>query len=212
MPPPWVAGARARIIGEIHGQTTVNVMHFATNDQIVDDDNLDDLLLALAEAIKDCVITTLLPAVTSDWRFVRSDAQRIYPVLSDPIIASGAPEHVGELSAASVSFQASVVTLRTGSGGRRGRGRLFLPPAGEAQIANSVIDGPTMVLLAEFLTCVGLKFLGAAPTTPWRLGILSQKDLNGIIGNFDNSFRVVSSLNTNADVGVMRSRRKGRGI
>lgn len=211
MPAPWVAGAQGRIIGEIHGQQTVNVMHFATNDQIADPASLDAILLALATALKECVVDTLLPGVTSDWRFVRTDAKRIYPQLSDPIVATGLPANVGTLSASSTSFSSTLVNLRTGTGGRRGRGRIFLPPAGEAEIAQSVIDGPTLILLADFLACVGAKFLGAAPTTPWRLGILSQVDLNSVGGTFDNSFRIVSSLNLSADVAVMRSRRKGHG-
>jgi len=89
---------------------------------------------------------------------------------------------------------------------------MFLPPAGEAQIAQSTIDGPTLVLIAAFTACVATKFMGADPETPWHLGILSQKDLSGIGGNFDNSFRIATSLNPVADCAVMRSRRKGRGI
>jgi len=212
MAAPWVAGAQARIVGELHGQQTVNVLHFATNDAISDPGALDEILLALAEAIRDCVVEFLLPAVTIDWKFVKADAKRIYPVLSDPIVSTGLPEHVGELGVTSVSYAASLVNIRTGQGGRRGRGKMFLPPAGEAQIAQSTIDGPTLVLIAAFTACVATKFMGSDPETPWHLGILSQKDLSGVGGTFDNSFRIATSLNPVADCAVMRSRRKGRGI
>jgi len=211
MPPPWSAGAQARIIGEIHGQQTVNVMHFATNDVINDQGQLDTLLLALADAMLQCAIDTLLPAVTQDWRLVQCDARRIAPSPSDPIIATAPGGSVGELGETSVSFAASLINIRSGSGGRNGRGRIFLPPPGEAQVQQSAIDGPTLVLLADFLTCVGTQFLGAAPVSNWHLGILSRTELGGVIGNFDNAFHPAVSLNPVANLAVMRSRRKGHG-
>lgn len=212
MAAPWARGAQVRIVGEIHGQETNNVLHLATNTIVVDGGPLNEMLLALAEALRDCVIEFLLPAVTSDWKFIRVEALEIYPTRTDPVVVTGVPENVGELSAASVSFESSVVNIRTGVAGRRGRGRMFLPPPGEGQVAASVVDGPTLVLIAAFTACVATKFMGAAPTTPWHLGILSRKSLSGIGGSFDNSFNVAVSLNPNADVGCMRSRRKGHGI
>lgn len=212
MAAPWVAGAQARIIGTIHGQQTVNVMNFATNDSIADEGALDTILLALAQALLDCVVDTLLPAVSIDWTAVRCDAKRIYPAPSDPIIATAPGGSVGELGVTSVSFAASLVNIRTGGGGRQGRGRVFLPPPGEAQIASSAIDGPTLVLIAAFLTCVAGKFMGADPTTPWHLGVLSRKHLAGTLGTFDNSFRPATSLNPVANVAVMGSRKIGHGI
>ena len=41
MPAPWVAGAQGRILGEIHGQQTVNVLNFGTNSAIADQGALD---------------------------------------------------------------------------------------------------------------------------------------------------------------------------
>lgn len=211
MPAPWTAGAQARIIGEIHGQQTVNVMHFATNSAIFDEGALDTLLLQLAEALLECTIDTLLPAVTIDWKVVRCDAKRVYPVVSDPIVATAPAGSVGELGVTSVSFASTLYHVRTGGGGRRGRGRNFLPPAGEAQIVNSAIDAPTLALISAFLVCVAGKFMGDAATTDWRLGVLSRKNLSGVGGNFDNSFRPATSLNPVANCAVMGTRKVGRG-
>lgn len=211
MAAPWVAGAQGRIIGEMHGVQTVNVMHFATNDQIDDQGDLDTILLALAEAMLECVIETLLPAVTQDWRAVRCDAKRVYPVQSDPIVATAQPNAVGTLGPTSVSFASSLVNVRTGGGGRSGRGKIFLPPAGEAQISASVIDGPTLVLIAAFLTCVAGKFLGVSPETPWRFGVLSRLQAGANNANFNAAFRIATSLNPVADVAKMGSRKKGHG-
>lgn len=211
MAAPWAAGAQARIIGRIHGQQTVNVLHFATNTVINDQGTLDQLLLNLAEALRDCVVETLLGAVTSDWQFVQCDAKRISPQTSDPILATGVPENVGELGPTSVSFAASLVSVRTGVGSRRGRGKMFLPPPGEAQMSASTVDGPTLALIALFTACVAAKFMGANKTTDWTLGVLSQKDLKGIGGTFDNAFRIATSLNPVANAAIMSSRKVGKG-
>ena len=211
MPAPWVAGAQARIVGLVHGQQCINTWDFATNTQINDPPQLDVLLLQLAEALLDCALTTLLPGVTSDYTLVQCDAKRIYPVLSDPIVATAPAGSVGELGPTSVSFAATLVNLRTGQNGRRGRGKKFFPPPGEANIATSAIDQPTLVQIAAFLTCVAGKFLGANPTTDWRLGILSRTTLKEVGGSFDNSFQIVSSMNPSQFTARMGSRKVGKG-
>jgi len=209
---PYARGARLRIVGEIHGQQTNNVMHFGTHDIVNDQGQLNTLLLQLAEAMAQCIVTVLLPAVSSDWRYVRVEAQTIHPTLSDPVVVTGVPENVGELSAASASFESSLVHIRTGIDGRKGRGRMFLPPPGEAAVASSTIDGPTLVLLAAFLACVATKFMGADPETSWHLGVLSSKDLKSVGGSFNTAFREAISLNPVADLSIMGSRKKGRGV
>lgn len=211
MPAPWAAGAQARIVGQIHGQETVNVLHFATNTVVNDQGSLDQELLALVQAIRDCVTEFLLPAVTQDWRFVQADAKRIFPAVSDPILATGTPGHIGQLGVTSVSFAASLVNVRTGQGGRSGRGRMFLPPAGEAQTANSLVDDATLVLIAAFLACVASKFMGADPDTNWRLGVLSRKKLTAVGGTFDTAFQIATSLNPVATAAIMSSRKVGKG-
>lgn len=211
MPAPWVAGAQARIHGTIHGQQTVNVLNFGTNAAILDGPALDVLLLELAAALLDCALTTLLPAVTIDWTLVSCDAKRIYPTPSDPIVSTAPANSVGGKSVTSVSFAASLLSLRTGGGGRKGRGRLFLPPPGEAEMLQSGIDAGTMTAIAAFAACLAGKFLGGSPTTSWRLGVLSRKTAGPTNSAFDTGFRVLTSLNPVANCAVMRSRRKGHG-
>lgn len=211
MAAPWTAGAQCRIHGELHGQQTVNVLNFATNASILDQAGLDTLLLELAVAVGECVIDTLLGAVTVDWRAVSTDAKRIYPTVSDPIINTFAAAQLGSKSTTSVSFAASLLSLRTGGGGRKGRGRLFLPPPGEAEISQSALDAGTVTALVAFATCLAGKFLGASPTTPWRLGVLSRKTAGPTLAAFDTGFRMCTQLSPVVDVACMRSRRKGHG-
>lgn len=211
MAAPWVAGAQARINGSLHGQQTVNVLNFGTNATILDAGALDTLLLELAAALLDCAITTLLPAVTVDWTIINVDAKRIYPSTSDPILATAPALSVGEQSTTSVSFAATLLSLRTGAGGRRGRGRLFLPPTGEAEISQSQIDAGTLAAVAAFAACLAGKFMGVSPTTSWRLGVLSRVTAGANNAAFDSGFRQCTSLNPVVDVACMRSRRKGHG-
>lgn len=212
MPAPWVGGAQGRILGELHGQQTVNVMNFATNSaQFATPIGVDTLLLQLAQALLDCALTTLLPAVTQDWKVIQCDARRIAPTASDPILATAPAMSVGQLGVTSVSFAASLLSVRTGGGGRRGRGRLFLPPPGEAQIAQSAVDAGTLILIAAFAACLADKFMGAGATSDWRLGVYSRTNDAAAGGTFDNSFREATSLNPVATLAVMRSRRIGQG-
>lgn len=211
MPAPWTAGAQARINGTLHGQQTVNVLNFATNSVILDSGALDTLLLQLAVALLECVESTLLGAVTIDWKAVSVDAKRIYPATSDPIVATADPFSTGTLPTTSVSFASSLLSLRTGAGGRRGRGRIFLPPPGEANILNSGVDSTTLAAIAAFAACVAGKFLGTSPTTDWRLGVLSRVTAGPTLSAFDTGFRQVTSLNPVANMACMRSRKVGHG-
>jgi len=210
MAAPWAAGAQVRIIGELHGQETVNVLNFATNTQPQDTD-FNNMLVALAQAMKACVIETLLPAVTSDWTFRRVEAQLLHPSKTNPVIESGTNDNKGTLSATSVSFQSSLVSIRSLFGGRSGAGRFFLPPPGEAEIALSEMDGPTLVLLAAFLACVAGKFMSDQATEQWRLGVLSRKLAGAQLANFDAGFHEAVGLTPHSTISCIRSRKKGHG-
>jgi hypothetical protein len=210
MAAPWPAGAEARIVGRLHGQDCINVLHFATNNAILDQPGLDALLLQLAEALMDCVRTSLLPAVTSDYQVLFCDARRIWPEKSDPIVATANADEIGLRGPTSVSFAASLVNKRTGGGGRRGRGKMFLPPPGEDDITASSLDPDLVALLVPFLVCLAGKFLENA-TTPWRMGVYSRTNDLAVGGDFNNSFREITQLTPNIDVAKMGSRRKRLG-
>ena len=216
MPQPWAAGAQARISGTLHGVQTMNVLHFATNTAVADATPPSPLLVSLVEAIVDCVLTTLLPAVTQDWTFDFVDAKFIFngggnAGFTDPVIQTPPANSHGALGPTSVSFASSLVNVRSGFGGRSGRGKMFLPPAGEAQTTNSQIDAGTEDLLVAFLTCMGGKFLGVSPSTEWRLGVLSRKLAGNNFANFNAGFFVASQLSPSANVAVLSRRKKGHG-
>jgi hypothetical protein len=207
MPAPWARGARVVIKGRIHGQQTNNVLNFATNTVVNDGPNFEALLLQLAQAVLDCVMNNLLDAISQDWTFEGVTAQAFYPDHSDPVVATPPPGTTGIGPTTNVSFAASLVNCRTGGGGRRGQGKMFLPPAGDAAMTDSKLDAPTVQFIVEFLLCVAAKFLGANPTTDWRYVIYSRTNDNQVLGTFDNSTREVSQMTPNAIVAKLGSRK-----
>jgi len=211
MAAPWAAGVELRIVGSIHGQTTNNVLHFATNTQINDPIQRDALILALLTAMLACVTEQLVGAITSDWTLDHVEGRSLFPTVGDPVIKLPDQPTAGTLSAASVSFAASLISIKTGLGGRRGRGKMFLPPPGEGETTNSIASNATVVQLTNFVNCVVAKFVGQAASEQWRIGVLSRKDLAGSINNFNNAFREATQLVPQRTLAVMSRRRIGRG-
>jgi len=211
MAAPWAQGALVRVVGKLQGQDYINVLHFATNTQIQDPQQLAALLVALATAILECLVANLLPAVTSDFTLEGVEARDIFPTPSDPVFVAAGANSVGALSPASTSFEATLIEIRTGIGGRKGRGRNFWPPVGENQTTNSLLEQGAVDNFAAMITCIAGKFIGVGATTDWRLGVLSRKDMGSppIAGNFNTAFREALSMQVKRDVSVMSSRKKG---
>lgn len=215
MPAPWAGGAQVRIIGRIHGQVTNNVLNFATNTQVNDPQTLNPLLVQLATAILECVAEHLLDAVTGDWACDGVEARLISPNSSDPVfVAAQAGANQGAKGATSVSFASAQCNVRTGTGGRSGRGRIFFPPPGEDDITNSALSDPGIGDFNSMLNCILGKFVGAGATEPWRLGVLSRKKVGDppALPAFDNRFREAIALDMSRDMSVISSRRKGHGV
>jgi len=214
MPAPWNAHAVARLKGEIHGQETVNVMHFATNSALGGGADVA-LLVALAAAIMQCVETVLLPAVTQDWNVTSVETQYIGTVIptstTDPHVLGPTGAGIGALGPTSVSFAATLIQLRSGVKGRSGRGRWFLPPPGEAQVAQSTIDDPTLTLMVQFLNCLLGKFKLPGATEQFELGVYSRKLGGGNFTNFNNAFFPVQQLSVANKLAVISRRRVGHG-
>jgi len=211
MAAPWAAGVELRIIGSIHGQTTNNVLHFATNTQINDPIQRDALILALLSAMLQCVTEQLINGITSDWTLDRLEGRSLFPTVGDPVIRLPDNPTAGTLTPASVSFAASLITIKTGLGGRRGRGKMFLPPPGEGETTASSSANIVFLQLQAFVDCVVAKFIGQAASEQWRLGVLSRKDLAGSMANFNAAFREATQLVPQRSLAVMSRRKVGRG-
>jgi hypothetical protein len=202
---------QARLLGRLHGQQTVNVLNFGSNEAAADNTALIAILVQLGTQIILCVTSTLVGGVTSDWTLETVETKQLYPTPSDPVATTPPAGTVGEHGPTSVSFAAALVNIRTGGGGKRGRGRIFLPPPGEAAITDSIIsDTPTGDFYASFLTCMFNKYGGAAGTENQEIGVLSRRAIATGTAPLD-ALRPATSLEMNTSMSVLRSRKVGSG-
>lgn len=207
------AAFRVRIVGRMHGSATNNVLHFRAliADQ-VDPGIINGLLQALAVAVFECVIDTLLPATTQDWTFERVEAVMLQPTQSDPIEETAAAGTTGARANSNVSFCASLINIKSGVGGRRGRGKWFLPPGGDVDMSNSVMSEDLNNLLEQFLLCLFGKFVGQARTTPYQLCVFSRKDFDAqVLKDAFEAMRPVVELSPNQVIAKLGTRKLGVG-
>lgn len=207
-----VAVHRLRIRGVNHAGETVNVLHFGQTVAIFDDPNARATFLTqLAEAVRDCVISTLLPALPSDWSFDRVTAQQIEPTASDIIEVGSVGAQVGALAASEPGFVAQLITMKTGEGGRRKRGRIYLPPPPEGGVDQSTINAGQLALIVAFAACLASKFIGGSRTFAGAtIGVWSRTARAGGATPND-AFTAATSLSVSNAVARMGSRKFGKG-
>ena len=207
MPSPWSFGAEVRVVGSMHGEEIIQVLHFATNETINDNpDPGGTLLLQLLNALLACAQTKLLPFASSDYKLQQIDGKVIAPVLGETkIVVPGNPD-AGSRGPSNVSFAAACVSKTTSLGGKSHRGRNYWPPPGDDDMTNSEFDPDVLLILADFLLCVASKFVGPNPTEVWRLGVLSSKTFANSANNFNNAFTQVTGLVPRKFVARMSSR------
>lgn len=210
MPSPWARGFRVRVVGKLHGQLYNNVLHFATNVEILDAPTLNARLKELANAVQECILQ-LLPAATEDFSFETVEAEAIAPAVTDPINSDVSVTTQGEGTTQGVGFASCLVSVRTGGGGKSGRGRMYLPPGGEDFATAGEWTAPQIALIAAFCACMAGKFIGAGATTQFRLGVLSRKTFANTPANFDAAFREATELIPQRVIASMRTRQKGKG-
>jgi hypothetical protein len=204
-------GVRVRVIGEIHGSQTVNVLHFGTNTNSVDLNDWNTRIQVLCQAVAECIITHLLPVVTSDWKFLRTEGQKISTPVLDPVIVQTSLPNQGQGASQGATIMASLVHIRTGRDGRKGRGKIFLPPGGENHLNNGEWDALWLAALTAFLGCLASKFAHNTGSSDFKIGVLSRKDFEAVGGSFQSAFRDAEQLSPAVIASSMRTRKKGRG-
>jgi len=204
-------GCRVRILGKLHGQDCIQVLHFSTTTEVNDNPARDALILALLQAILACITEQLLDAVTSEYRLVGLEGTEVFPTLGDPIFLAAPNNSVGTRGPTSSSVLATLIQIKTGLGGKTHRGRNFWPPAGEADSNVSVLSGDVLTALTEFVNCIAGKFIGQAKTEPWSLGVYSRKLGTPTTTQWSNGFTEASSMIVSETIAVMGTRKVGRG-
>ena len=210
--PASVAGAiwQVRMIGEIHGQKTVNVLHFTTPSPV------DDMELRLIVVLANCFLTHLKPVLSSDFTLkeVRYQLVSANPPGTEWVytVASGTGAGSGT---ALPSFVSAVIGITGGIGGRSGRGRISFAGIPEDVTVDSLLDtgNAFWTALISFAACVAGAFIneGTPPANFCRLIIYSRK-----LGGASYPFTIAGAthalaLTPKAQIGTINSRKVGRG-
>lgn len=204
-------GVRVRILGKLHGQDCIQVLHFSTTTEVNDNPARDVLILQLLTAVLACITEQLLDAITNEYRLVGLEGTEVFPTKGDPIFLAAPADTIGTRGPTSSSVLTTLIEVRTGFGGRSNRGRNFWPPAGEADSNVSILSGEVMTALTEFVACIAGKFIGQAGTSPWRLGVYSRKLGPNPGTGWSNAFTEATALVPSEVIAVMGSRKVGRG-
>jgi hypothetical protein len=197
------------IKGSQEGAAYRNVLHFRP-EATVTDPNLIPHLLALAVAVGECFASALKPHLADEFVYVGTEARQIFPAVTDPQAdATGAG--VGGVGVGTLpSFNSMLVEKRTNGGGRRGRGRMFLPAPTEGDADGSSLAQDGIDHVTAFLTCLAGKFIGAGATADNLLVLLSKAEVAGG-ASIGNAVRDVTQLVPKTKVACLRRRKVGVG-
>jgi hypothetical protein len=195
------------IEGVLHGQQTVNVLHFGAN---APEPNWNQLIAD----ILDCITTALRPATSSEWTLTKLTHRRLFPNLSDPEDHFPAVATAGTGLPSETSFSANIIQIRTGLGGRRHRGRMFLPGVIANDVNQSRLTDNGLAKLVAFAACMAGKFIhlpADVDQKAFEIGVLSRTQAKVQGETLESAFTPATNLVAQRVVGVMRSRRIGHG-
>ncbi len=196
--------------GKVDQQDYRNVMHFGSDVTGFDTDP-NAILIALAAAVFECFVTVLLPGLSNNIRLDGVSAKRIFPTVTDEVFASSGAGVGGVGTHSLPGFCSTLVDIKTGGGGKRNRGRMFLPPPLEAGVALGTLDSPALTLITDFCQCFIGKFLGVAGTSEWQVGVLSRAAIVQDSAAINVAFKPATSITPVSLVAVQRRRKIGKG-
>lgn len=197
--------ARVVISGKLDGQVTNNVMHFGTDAAVPD-------WTALANAIIACIISAFKPMAGDNWSLDHVSVTPIFPAAGDEIITYPTAAVNGTGLPALPGFNAALIRIQTGQGGRTHRGRIFLPGV----VANDVVHGQYtdngLAKVIAFAACLAAKFIfeEAPDATVFKLGVLSRKGLT--TATAAAHFTRATTLQPQRIIATMHSRKLGVGV
>lgn len=202
---------QVRLIGRIEGQETNNVLHFQCVGATT------DVELNLIQVFLECFITNLLPVLSSNWQLVECRWKKVYPTLGVETVTVPSGTTTGGGSASSLpSFNSLLYSIRTPTGGRTHRGRMYVAGIPEDATLGSAFD-PTHAFWTgalAFALCVVSEFVHPDPaggSDLFNLVVYSRK-LGGSI--FPYGLAGVTSMQSftpNLQIASTRSRKVGRG-
>lgn len=198
---------------EIEGQQCENVLYFQCYN--ADPDMLANLLLKIAQ----CLITSLIPHLGSNFQLTSVKGKIVGPALGledEWFPEAGALTIGAESGDSEPSYVSAVISLHTTRPGRSGRGRMYIGgiPESQTTLSKINIEGPLWAALLAFITCMMTAFpraeLGSGANYAW--GVLSRKVAGVTKPPFPTTaFAEVTRAVPQQYLGTTRSRKVGHG-
>jgi hypothetical protein len=163
---------RLRIYQRMHTAQVVNVIHFVEDLAAVGGG-----AAGIANDFVTNMTATLKARASRQVTFDYVECQSIVPFVGGPVVVNFPASTLGTVSedAASATL-CEVVTVYSQRGGRRGRGRMFLPPGGTviASAQNGTWGATQTGRTTAFATAMATRYIGIAGTVAYCLGVWSK--------------------------------------
>lgn len=196
------------ITGEMHGSVTNNVFHFRHS--TFDNNGLDSLIASVLSVVRN----NFLPLISDQWQLRSVSAKFIEPQLSDERVVLGLATDKGALNTDALpAFNAVLMQMRSGLGGRMNRGRKYFPGLPEAHTSQGLI-GDTQYANWQALAAALQSNFTAVNAQPAHQMVIYGRNLKDGNGNIIRPSRAVNVISIQAVniVATMVSRKRGRGI
>lgn len=195
---------RTVLRGRLHGQLCENVWYLRTKVANSVDENI-----AINDA-RDHIWNAIKPNVSNEYLLEVITVQEIFPNPTDPYLLI--VNATGTLDGPAIpTLVAAVISLKTGFGGRRNRGRKYIAGLLRDEVDNSRVDDVRVNGLSAAAGSIVNWFLPTNALAFTELGIVHRR-LNGQPVPLSNdSFVNVTLAYCNPFLGSMRSRNIGHG-
>lgn len=187
----------------LDGQLCELVFHFKDSSDLLTETAVNDL-------INDNMMFPLAYMQSNEVLWTEIATQKLYPALGDPVSRTLAfPGQDGDPAAASVL--AMVVSMKTGLGGRRNRGRKFLFGFPSNWIDNSLFTQEALTAAAQYWGQIHTAFKPGNAVSALNYGILHRVLGGQLQPPTPANFVDVTQVIPRNYVATMRSRRPGHG-
>jgi len=194
---------RAVVKGLMHEQLIENVYMLRTKNAGIPDSEI-------AATVRDKIVNQMMPNFSVEYVVNTVSVQEIFPTPTDPfeLAVSIDGDSEGEPLP---TFNAVVVALKTGLGGRRNRGRKFYAGMSAGEVDNSRITSTRLSALQADVDAINSWFAAGNSLSNLTWGIV-HRQLNGTpVPLSADSYVPITSAIVRPVLGTMRSRKIGHG-
>lgn len=194
---------RLTLLGSFLGQAHENVLHYKVTAQAGFDPTGSQSVAAWVAAVQGDYLDIFSTAFTLNgfiW-------QRLLTSKNDPLYVAAAPSSDGTIAGDPTnSFDAAVISLRTGIPNRRHRGRIYIGGQAKANWVGNTMEAAYATALGTFFTTL------VAPLNVAPGGGADYTLTLAVYSRLDNAAAVVTSGLLDDNPGTMRSRKAGVGV